>query len=389
MFPILDGYDWRDEYYPYFSGTIMTLPSSQWVMENCATKAQELGAEYEFGMYAEQLIVDDSGAVVGAYAHDVDGNYTKYNAKAVILSCGDMASNPEMMAHYVPHATQFYVYYSRVDSQGNKANTGDGHRMAMWAGASMELGPYAPMTHHMGGPLGVDAFLQLNANGERFMNEDVPGQNLQDQLSRQPGGYSWQILDDKWRDELECQGTGHGFVNHWLSEEEAAEMPWVMEGVFLGYITDDAFFNGAPQAMINPITCQADTLEELAELMELPVDTVVAEVARYDELCEKGVDEDFGKVSTRMFALDKPPYYATKFEQTSMLVCPGGIKCDLDLHALDADDQPVPGLFVAGNNMGGRFLVEYPVTVAGISLGTAITFGKLAGENAAKEALGV
>ena len=48
----------------------------------------------------------------------------------------------------------------------------------------------------------------------------------------------------------------------------------------------------------------------------------------------------------------------------------------------------MPGLFVAGNTMGGRFLVEYPVTVAGISLGTAITFGKLAGENAAAEVLG-
>ena len=70
-----------------------------------------------------------------------------------------------------------------------------------------------------------------------------------------------------------------------------------------------------------------------------------------------------------------------------MLFCCCGIKCDLDLHALTEDDQVVPGLFLAGNTMGGRFLVEYPVTVAGISLGTAITFGKLAGENAAKEAL--
>ena len=160
--------------------------------------------------------------------------------------------------------------------------------MAIWAGAGMELGPYAPMTHHMGGPLGVDSFLQLNSQGERFMNEDIPGQNIQDQLSRQPGGFSWQILDDKWRDELEAQPTGHGYVNHWMSAEEAAEKPWIMNSVFLGYVTDEVFLNGDPALFKTGITCQADTIEELAEKMELPVDTVVAQIERYNELCDKG-----------------------------------------------------------------------------------------------------
>ena len=46
-------------------------------------------------------------------------------------------------------------------------------------------------------------------------------------------------------------------------------------------------------------------------------------------------------------------------------------------------EEPIPGLFCAGNNQGRRFLVDYPVIVAGISLGTALTFGRLAGANAA------
>jgi predicted oxidoreductase len=69
-----------------------------------------------------------------------------------------------------------------------------------------------------------------------------------------------------------------------------------------------------------------------------------------------------------------------------MLVLMGGLKTDLDLHVLDAQGQPIPGLFATGNNMGGRFLVEYPVTVAGVSLGTALSFGRLAGKNAAAQA---
>jgi hypothetical protein len=384
-FPALAGYDWKDEYYPYFHGTLMILPGSQVLMENAAKRAEEAGVQFHYGMYAEQLITDGSGRVVGAYAHDVDGVYTKFNAsKGVVLSCGDIGGSREMMEYYVPHAAQFMCFYGRVDTQGAQSNTGDGHRMAMWAGASMELGPYAPMTHHMGGPLGVDAFLQLNAKGERFMNEDIPGQNLQDQLSRQPKGFSWQIVDDKWREQLSVQGTGHGFINSWMSEEEAAQKPWIFDAVFLGVITDKLFFEGNPGKFMSPITCQADTIEELAEKMELPAATVAAEIKRYNELCAKGHDDDFGKVATRMLPVSTPPFYATKFEQTSMLVCCGGIKCDEQLRALDADDEIVPGLYVAGNTMGGRFLVEYPVTVAGISLGTAITFGRLAGENAAK-----
>jgi len=49
----------------------------------------------------------------------------------------------------------------------------------------------------------------------------------------------------------------------------------------------------------------------------------------------------------------------------------------------NANDEPILGLYAAGNNQGGRFLVEYPVTVAGISLGSALSFGRLAGKSAA------
>lgn len=85
---------------------------------------------------------------------------------------------------------------------------GRGQLMGIWAGGWMELGPHAPMTHHMGGSLGVDSFLQLNMEGKRFMNEDVPGQNIAAEHTRQPvakdpelakaGVKAWQIFDSKW-----------------------------------------------------------------------------------------------------------------------------------------------------------------------------------------------
>ena len=106
--------------------------------------------------------------------------------------------------------------------------------------------------------------------------------------------------------------------------------------------------------------------------MGLPADVAKAEIERYNELCHAGLDEDFGKMSKRMFPVENPPFYACKFASAGMLVLCGGIDCDLDMHALDTEDKIIPGLYVAGNTMGRRFLVEYPVVVAGISLGAAI-----------------
>ncbi len=379
-FPVLEGYDRSTELFPFFNGTVTTEPSVGWCMESSQALAEGNGAEFLFGTFAEQLIKDDSGRVTGAYVRDKSGTYTQINAKnGVILCCGDISGNPEMLNYYVPWVENIAPFYPNIDVEGNVANTGDGHRMGMWAGGHMELGPLAPMTHHMGAALGVDAFLQLNVNGERFMNEDIPGQNIQDQLSRQPEARSWQIIDAKWPEQLACQGTGHGYVNYYIPDAEADKWPAVVgddfSASFSGYTTDKMF--------LDAITHQADTIEELAEKMGVPVETMVASVERYNELAKKGVDEDFGKRADRMFPLENPPYYACEFGDAGMLVCMGGLDCDLDLHVLNDEMQPIPGLYVAGNNMGGRYLVEYPVTEAGISLATALVFGRLAGMNAA------
>ena len=379
-YPVLEGYDRSSELFPYFNGTVTTEPSVGWCMESCQQIAEGKGAELMFGMFAEQLIKDDKGAVTGAYVRDSKGVYTQINAsKGVVLCCGDISGNPDMLYYYVPWVEGIAPFYPNVDVEGNVANTGDGHRMGMWAGGHMELGPLAPMTHHMGGALGVDAFLQLNVRGERFMNEDIPGQNIQDQLSRQPEARSFQIIDAKWPEQLACQGTGHGFVNYFVPDDEADQWPAVVgedaSASFTGYTTEQMF--------LDAITYQADTVEDLAKQMGLPKDAVVASVERYNELAHLGSDDDFGKRADRLFPLETPPFYACEFGDAGMLVCMGGLECDLDLHVVDDDKNPIPGLYVAGNTMGGRYAVEYPVTEAGISLATAMTFGRLAGVNAA------
>ncbi|MDR2454036.1 MAG: FAD-dependent oxidoreductase [Bifidobacteriaceae bacterium] len=374
-FPPLEGYDWRTEYYPYFHGTITTNPNMDWACGNTLALAEAKGAKFLYGTAGEQLITDASGAVTGAYVRDKDGVYRKINAKTVVLATGDFGNNQAMRDYYIPWAAEFPSIYTQMDANGSPCDTGDGQLMGMWAGGEMELGPLAPMTHHMGGALGVNAYLQLNMEGRRFMNEDIPGQNIADQLSRQPKKQSWQIFDSKWPEQLASQPTGHGYVNYYVPDDKIGEYETVLAGFGLGYTT---------KAMVEEnVTFKADTIDELAALMELPVDVVKAEIARYNELCEQGYDADFGKDPRRLYPVVEAPFYACNFGNAGMLVVMGGLNVDQNMHVLAADGQPIPGLYAAGNNMGGRFLVEYPVTVAGISLATALCFGRLAGQNAA------
>ncbi|GHU99143.1 FAD-binding dehydrogenase [Spirochaetia bacterium] len=375
-FPPLEGYDYRTEYYPYFHGTITTNPNMQWAMEACHELGAAKGVQVLYAHKGEQLIKGPNGAIAGAYVSDVDGSYTRINARAVVLSTGDFGGNKAMRDYYIPWANEFACYYTQMDAKGVPANTGDGQLMGMWAGAQMELGPLAPMTHHMGAALGVNAFLQLNTKGKRFMNEDIPGQNIADQLSRQPGKTSWQIFDSKWPEQLQSQPTGHGYVNYFVPDDQKDRYATVLAGFGLGYTTKEM--------VENAVTFSANSIEELAQKMELPSDVVADQVRRYNEQCARGRDEDFGKDSRRLYPVANPPFYACKFGSAGMLVVMGGLQTNLDLRALDAREAPIPGLYAAGNNQGGRFLVEYPVTVAGISLGSALCFGRLAGRNAAK-----
>ena len=387
-FPALEGYDYRKEYFPYFHGTITTDPSMQWAMEAAANAAQAQGAEFIFSTAGEQLIIED-GKVVGAYIRDDEGTYSRVNAKSVVLTTGDFGGNQKMRDYYIPWANEFASYYMVMDSDGAPANTGDGHLMAMWAGAQMELGPLAPMTHHMGGALGVNSYLQLNMEGNRFMNEDIPGQPIANQLSRQPVSSdpeaaardlkSWQIFDSSWPEQIAAMPDGHGYTNHFIEDDQADEYQTVLSGFGLGYTT---------RAMVEDAVVEdggviAQSIEELAEGIGLPLDKVTASIERYNELCEAGYDEDFGKDPRRLFPVKNPPFFACPFDSAGMLVVMGGIQVNNKLQPINAQNEPIEGLYVGGNVMGGRYLIEYPVTVAGISLATALTFGRLAGQNAA------
>jgi succinate dehydrogenase/fumarate reductase flavoprotein subunit len=129
---------------------------------------------------------------------------------------------------------------------------------------------------------------------------------------------------------------------------------------------------------------RADTIEELAEKLNLPVDTFVKTVERYNELAAKGEDEDFGKESYRLSTMDSAPYFGTRQCGGYFICTMDGIQIDDNLHAIRADGSPIEGLYVVGDCSGNYFSESYPNLMGGAAAGRSTTFGRVAGKNAAK-----
>ena len=337
-------------------------------------RAQQAGAQGIFNTPGRQLIKDND-RVVGVIAQSLeDGSYTKVLAtKGVILATGGYVRNDEMLAYYIPWVynikEKFTFTYPHMDITGAYSDQGDGQKMGYWAGGHIEEGPHCAMCHGDLGKLGVDAFLQLNANGERFINEDLTNDHFGSALVRQPGALTYQIFDAAYPEQLDAMQAGLG-TKHSVSQ---AEMDSIDEWT----------------------TAQGNTIDELIE--NLGVDdevaaTMKAQIERYNELCAAGKDEDFGKDASRMFALENPPFYAIRYavgEPAASSESQNALRCLVTMSGLATNQnaqvlaqntlQPIEGLYAIGNTQGGRFLGDYPATIAGASHSIAMTYGYLTG----------
>lgn len=385
-YPLPDWYDYRAETCPTFP-TSVGFGSLQIAHGEQIAAAESTGnAKAYYGHFAEKLI-KEGDAVTGVFVRNAEtGKYKKIAAKSVILATGDYSSDKSMLEAFAPEtlANDVPAMWIHTDVEGNNTNRGDGHRMGTWAGARMQQ-HHAPMIHHMGGGaditgkgvMGIDGFLNINLLGERFMNEDVPGQQIENQIEMQPQHKTYQIFDSKWPEQVGKFAPGHGCVNYCQSEEEA---PKNNSGAGFNTRSEEFVENAVAQG-----NClKADTIDELLAQMEgMDIDTAKKTIERYNEVCKSGTDTDFGKDSRRLWALENPPYYACAFEPAIMLVCVGGLESDENCHVYNEDRQIIPGLYACGNVQGDRFAVNYPISLKGLSVGMAQFYGYIAGQNAA------
>lgn len=334
-------------------------------------RGQEAGGTAYFGHFAEQLIMDE-GRCVGVYARNAEtGKYKKINAAmGVIMACGGCGNNTEMVKTLYPIAAENnnLATWTSFDVEGNPTNTGDGYRMGYWAGAGFSQNMCA-MTHVMGGPNDVanmetssgctSQHLRLNYNGQRFMNEDANVSDCELAFDRQPKKKAFLIFDSHYGEQIENCVTEFSYT----MEEWDAKVD-------------------------NETVFKADTLEELfgaikAYDSDFDAEQATKSVERYNELCNAGYDEDFGKQEKYLFPVVDGPFYAQRMGIGLMLTTMGGLCSDENSHVLTPDYQVIPGLYACGNIQGDRFAVKYPFKLAGASHAMAVYYGNVAGKVAA------
>jgi fumarate reductase flavoprotein subunit len=332
------------------------------VVDILVKNAKAKGVDFRFRMPGARLVREGKGPVTGAIA-GMAGNYTRFNAtKGVVMATGDYGSNPEMLRYYCPIAT--YVDHNVYTPIG--ANVGDGHKMGLWAGAAFQKGMHAPMIHTLGGAWPY-FFLHVNKRGLRYQNEDLACQACCLGKMMQPDGIGWTLLDSDFLKHVpKTIPIGGGFFwdhpgrnmgEEWTPDEDMAAL-------------EDNIKAG--------LAFKANTLDELAAKMKVPADALKKTLARYNELVNRGVDEDFGKRKELLFPIVKPPFYAGLIK-SALLATTSGLRVNMKLEVLDEHDEPLGGLYAVGNVQGDMFAVDYPTVFPGLSHSRCVTFGRLVG----------
>ena len=353
---------------------------------------EEKGGTIMWEHTAKQLVQDESGRVTGIIVQDKDGKYIQINAaKGVILSTGGYGGNPEMM-----DALHYRDKDVICNNLGCAFAMGDGIKMAMWAGADIDrnhAGGVAfdraavALDHHTGAPYttglgdiwwpGSQPWLNLNTRGERFCNEDNTYDFHINSWLTQPGHYGIQVFDSNyWSDVVAFYTTICSRVVAVPGARNSEVLPNVMPCK-----DGDQFYDVyIKPALDSGKLMQADTLDELADKLGYEgeyKENFLKSIERYNELCDKGVDLDFGKMKKDMTPIRQAPFYGIAVGSW-LLATMNGVRVNTNLEAITPEGNAIPGLYVIGNDMGGFFSNSYPQMFGGTAHGKTVCFARLA-----------
>ncbi len=318
---------------------------------------------------AKELIVE-GGRVVGVVAES-EGAPLRIGGKVVILATGGMGSNPDRIFKYSWFAPAAYNMNTLTPLQ----NMGDGLDLALSAGADPTVITTCPilaaggrdmtMDSQVGGA-GVNPGVWVNKTGHRFAAESV-AENLGDigtYYGKQPGGIVWSILSQADVDRLVSEGSEIAIGEFVVYHKPMDRLP----------IELDAHLESG-------LVKKADTLEELADMMDVPQDVFVETMRSYNEACEKGYDDAFMKKPQYLRAVDKAPFYAIPLT-TGTMGSAGGIKINGNMQVVDVDGNAIEGLYAVGLDATGLYGDSYNMEIPGCANGFAHTSGRIAARHA-------
>lgn len=341
--------------------------------------AKARGVEYLTGVQANNLVLDDKGHVSGIKLEKVTtGEKQTIHTKNVIVSTGGYFDNPEMTEKY----TQMQSSEQRLLVHVSTGKcTGEGIRMSWKAGARkylrtyIELGaPYikdktvpafAYFRSHLQEAASQEALLWVNAQGERFVREDVTDNLENTAESGLTQTRIFGILSQDQIDYLNDKGMYKVIGNSPVSFDKLANLKDELK-----------------QFKNKKFLTKADTIEELQEKLGLP--HLAETIKRYNELCAKGHDDDFFKNPKYLHALNNGPFYAVEMG-VAATDSVGGLKVSLKNEVLNDREYPIPGLYAAGvDGIGVLEGDSYPQKFQGITSAYALFSGRNAAKSVAE-----
>ena len=306
------------------------------------------------------LLRDEHGAVRGV---SVDGY--EVEASAVVLATGGFGANPELLARYYPEAAAHgdWAWYIGIDECRGDAipltepfgvDLGGVNRglLLLTPGFAKQLEPYPP-----------GWLVYVNREGRRFIAETTEYAVTSGVVKEQLGGECFAIFDEQAR--IECKAPPPTAKNPWGSTWDTDRLA-------------DLASTGR--------VIKADTIAELAEAAGIRPATLATTIARYNEDCAAGQDTQFDKPSAYLRPVATGPFYAARLRPAIVCLTACGPRIDPATRVLRRDDTPIQGLFAAGEATGNVLGERY--CGGGNSISNAIVFGRIAGIQAARLALG-
>lgn len=349
---------------------IVALPNTtgRTVMQALERRALELGVELMTQTRAKKVLLDDSGAVCGIAA-ERDGEQISIESGRVILAAGGFGGNEELIARFFPkYDPDKYLHMHGMRHQG------DGVIMALDAGAevegnfAMEMGApkivgHSDVTLLLSKPFAV----WLNLDGERFTNEGnvFNFTDCANACARERDGVVFVLLDKRLKDLV----------------LEVGRDP--LERITIPQGAEERLEGAIEKAVDAGIMCVSDKLGEVAAFIGVSEDKLRATIAEYNAGCAIGYDEYFAKERASLIPLGEGPYYIIR-AGVDMIATHGGIRVNTKFEALNKDRRPIPGLYIAGTDVGGLDADVYNMTMSGHAFGFAVNTGRLAGEAAAE-----
>lgn len=349
----LGALEWAESIGAEWNDTTSTILGAMWprshglangnIITILTDAATAEGVEILTDTCGNELIVTD-GRVTGVKATTTAGaNVTLHANSGVVLATGGFSANAPMVAEY----NNYWPGLSDTMPSTNAPTiTGDGIIMAQEVGADvtgMGFAQLMPSSHPVDGSLfsgiwgSAETQVFVNKEGKRYVNEYAERDVLSKAALEQTDGIFYIICDNKIAKDADVEGM---------------------------------------EAAGNVVV--ADTLEELAEKLEIPVDTFVAEIERYNSFVDAQKDDDFGKP---LFGekIDEAPFVATP-RSPALHHTMGGVKIDTETHVLSTEGTAIPGLYAAGEVTGGLHAGN---RLGGNAMTDFLVFGRIAGENAA------